>query len=109
MLIPEIIRKKRDGHALSTAEIQRFVQGVTEGEVTDAQIAAFAMASIFQDISYRERTDLTLAMRDSGKVLNWDAERLGGLSWTSTPRVVSAIRCRSCWPQFWLHVAALCP
>ena len=56
MLIPEIIRKKRDGHALSTAEIQRFVQGVTEGEVTDAQIAAFAMASIFQDISYRERT-----------------------------------------------------
>ena len=50
MLIPEIIRKKRDGHALSTAEIQRFVQGA-EGEVTDAQIAAFAMASIFQDIS----------------------------------------------------------
>ena len=44
MLIPEIIRKKRDGHALSTAEIQRFIQGVTEGEVTDAQIAAFAMA-----------------------------------------------------------------
>ena len=78
MLIPEIIRKKRDGHALTTAEIQRFIQGVTEGEVTDAQIAAFAMASIFQDISYRERTDLTLAMRDSGKVLNWDAERLGG-------------------------------
>jgi thymidine phosphorylase len=78
MLIPEIIRRKRDGHALSTAEIKRFVHGVTDGEVTDAQIAAFAMASIFQDISYRERTDLTLAMRDSGKVLNWDSERLGG-------------------------------
>ena len=96
MLIPEIIRKKRDGHALTTAEIQRFIQGVTEGEVTDAQIAAFAMASIFQDISYRERTDLTLAMRDSGKVLNWDADDWG-TCWTSTPRVVSAIRCRSCW------------
>jgi thymidine phosphorylase len=78
MLIPEIIRKKRDGASLSTAEIQRFIRGVTDGEVTDAQIAAFAMASIFQDISYRERTDLTLAMRDSGKTLKWDAERLGG-------------------------------
>ncbi|MBN30831.1 MAG: thymidine phosphorylase [Crocinitomicaceae bacterium] len=78
MLIPEIIRNKRDGHALSTAEIQRFVQGVTDEEVTDAQIAAFTMASIFQDISYRECTDLTLAIRDSGKVLKWDADRLGG-------------------------------
>ena len=78
LLIPEIIRRKRDGHALTTAEIQRFVSGVTEGEVTDAQIAAFSMASIFQDINYRERTDLTLAMRDSGRVLQWDDLNLNG-------------------------------
>lgn len=78
MLIPEIIRRKRDGHTLSTAEIQRFIEGVTSDEVTDAQIAAFSMASIFQDLSYRERTDLTLAMRDSGSVLKWDAHKMGG-------------------------------
>jgi len=78
LLIPEIIRRKRDGHALTTAEIKRFVSGITEGEVTDAQIAAFSMASIFQDINYRERTDLTLAMRDSGRVLQWDDLNLNG-------------------------------
>lgn len=78
ILIPEIIRKKRDGHALSSAEIQRFVEGVTSEEVTDAQIAAFSMACIFQDVSFQERTDLTLAMRDSGRVLRWDAQLLGG-------------------------------
>lgn len=78
ILIPEIIRKKRDGHELSKAEIYRFVEGITSEEVTDAQIAAFSMAAIFQDVSFRERTDLTLAMRDSGRVLRWDAEALGG-------------------------------
>lgn len=78
ILIPEIIRNKRDGHELSPAEIRRFVEGVTSEEVTDAQIAAFSMACIFQDLSIHERTDLTLAMRDSGTVLQWDAEALGG-------------------------------
>lgn len=78
ILIPEIIRNKRDGHELPPAEIRRFVEGVTSEEVTDAQIAAFSMACIFQDLSIQERTDLTLAMRDSGTVLQWDAEALGG-------------------------------
>ena len=78
ILIPEIIRKKRDGFALNRAEIQRFVHGVTSGEVTDAQIAALAMAAIFQDINIEERTELTLAMRDSGVVLNWDHFSLTG-------------------------------
>ena len=77
-LIPEIIRKKRDGFALSSGEIQRFIQGVTSNEVTDAQIAAFSMASIFQDLDQRERTDLTLAMRDSGAVLDWKSFNLQG-------------------------------
>ena len=54
------------------------MEGVTSEEVTDAQIAAFSMACIFQDVSFQERTDLTLAMRDSGRVLRWDAQSLGG-------------------------------
>lgn len=78
ILIPEIIRNKRDGHVLSQAEIHRFVQGVTSGEVTDAQIAAFSMAAIFQDINIEERTHLTLAMRNSGVILNWDDWSLPG-------------------------------
>ena len=47
MLIPEIIQKKRDGHALSARDIRQFIQGVTSHEVTDAQIAAFSMAAFF--------------------------------------------------------------
>ena len=78
LLIPEIIRNKRDGRVLSTEEIHRFIQGVTSGEVTDAQISALAMAAIFRDLNYRERTDFTLAMRDSGKVLEWGDLNLGG-------------------------------
>lgn len=78
ILIPEIIRKKRDGLELTSEEIRRFISGVTSEVVTDAQIAAFAMASIFQDLNSRERTDLTLAMRDSGEVLQWREWGLDG-------------------------------
>jgi thymidine phosphorylase len=78
MLIPEIIQKKRDGHALSARDIRQFIQGVTSHEVTDAQIAAFSMAAFFQDFNTQERTNLTLSMRDSGQVLDWSKEALNG-------------------------------
>ena len=41
----EIIRKKRDGHALTDNEIAAFVGGVTDGGVTEGQVAAFCMAT----------------------------------------------------------------
>ena len=41
---------------------------VTSGAVSEAQIAAFAMAVYFQDLSVQERVELTLAVRDSGRV-----------------------------------------
>jgi thymidine phosphorylase len=78
LLIPEIIRSKRDGKVLSPAEIRRFIEGVTSEEVTDAQIAAFSMAAFFQDLNLAERTELTQSMRDSGEVLQWDRFRLDG-------------------------------
>ncbi len=78
MLIPEIIQKKRDGHQLSDANIRQFIEGVTSNEVTDAQIAAFSMAAYFQDFSTKERTALTLSMRDSGQVIDWSAADLKG-------------------------------
>ena len=74
----EWIQKKRDGRELSSSEIHAFVEGVTSGEVSEAQIAAFAMAVYFQDLSVQERVELTLAVRDSGRVLAWDSQILGG-------------------------------
>lgn len=71
MLSAELIRKKRDGRALSEAEIRRLVAGITDQSVSDAQIAAFAMAVWFQGLSAAEQVALTLAMRDSGAVLRW--------------------------------------
>lgn len=67
----EIIRKKRDGGALSTAEIDFMVAGLTEGSVTEGQAAALAMAIFFQGMSAGECGALTRAMTDSGDVLDW--------------------------------------
>src|SRR5258706_434780 len=77
-LAQEIIRKKRDGAALSLAEINAFVRGITRDEVSEGQIAAFAMAVYFQGMDREERVALTCAMRDSGKVLEWKSLNLPG-------------------------------
>jgi len=74
----EIIRKKRDGHALSEAEIRFFINGVRDNGVSEGQIAALAMTIYFQDMNLEERVALTMAMRDSGTVLNWQALNLNG-------------------------------
>jgi thymidine phosphorylase len=67
----EIIRKKRDGGTLSIAEIGFLVRGLTDGSVTEGQVAAFAMAVFFKGMAMPERVALTEAMRDSGRVLDW--------------------------------------
>jgi thymidine phosphorylase len=71
MLPQEIIRRKRDGGTLSPAEIAFMVKGLTDGSVTEGQVAAFAMAVFFQGMAMAERVALTTAMRDSGRVLDW--------------------------------------
>ena len=67
----ETIRIKRDGGRIPDGEIRRFVDGITSGAVTDAQIAALAMAIYFNDMDPDEGAALALAMRDSGDVLDW--------------------------------------
>lgn len=67
----EVIARKRDGNTLSDAEIAAFIDGFTHGTVSHAQAAAFAMAVYFQDMTMPESVALTLAMRDSGDVLDW--------------------------------------
>ncbi len=72
MLPQEIIRRKREAKSLSGEDIAAFVEGVTSGDVTDAQVAALAMAVYFNGMNRDEAVALTLAMRDSGDVLRWD-------------------------------------
>ena len=72
MLPQELIRRKRDGGTLEEGEIAALVAGLTDGTVTEGQIAAFAMAVFFRGLALSERVALTRAMRDSGTVLTWD-------------------------------------
>lgn len=67
----EVILRKRNGETLSREDIARFIAGFADATVSDAQAAAFAMAVYFQDMGMDERVALTLAMRDSGTVLDW--------------------------------------
>lgn len=79
MFLPqEIIRKKRDGHALTEAEIRFFINGVRDNTISEGQIAALAMTIYFHDMSLDERVALTMAMRDSGSVLSWKSLNLNG-------------------------------
>ena len=73
MLPQEIIIKKRDGAALAAGEIAEFIAGVSSGKVSEGQIAALAMAVFLNGMNRDEAVALTLAMRDSGDVLDWDA------------------------------------
>ena len=71
MLPQEIIRKKRNGQALTTDEINNFIKGITDGSIVDAQTASLTMAIFLNKLTKEETTALTLAMRDSGDVLDW--------------------------------------
>jgi thymidine phosphorylase len=74
-LAQEVIRRKRDGHALSAEEIEWLVAGITDGSVSDAQVGALAMAIVINGMARDERVALTGAMTRSGEVLSWDLDR----------------------------------
>jgi pyrimidine-nucleoside phosphorylase len=66
----DIIIKKRDKIELTAEEIQFFVHGYTNGDIPDYQASAFAMAVMLNGMTPQETTDLTLAMANSGQVLD---------------------------------------
>ena len=70
MNILSIIANKRDKKVLSKEEIDFFVEGYTRGTITDYQAAALIMAIYINGMTYKETTDLTLAMAASGDT--WD-------------------------------------
>jgi thymidine phosphorylase len=78
MLPQEIIRKKRDGGRLSEAEIGFMIDGLTRNTISEGQVAAFAMAVFFRGLEMPERVALTVAMRNSGTVLDWKSLHLPG-------------------------------
>ncbi|MCL6637089.1 MAG: thymidine phosphorylase [Alicyclobacillus sp.] len=92
MFVPDLIRKKRLGQALSDSEIATLVEAYTRGEVLDVQMSAWAMAVCLQGMTEAETTSLTLAMAHSGQVLDLssipgikvDKHSTGGVGDTTT-------------------------
>ena len=68
----DIIRKKRDGLALSEKEIQWFIDSYVKGEIPDYQASALCMAIYFRGMNVEETTALTFAIRDSGDKLKFN-------------------------------------
>ncbi len=67
----ELLRDKRDGKALTPEELRAIAAGIGDGGLSDAQVAAFAMAVFFRGLDTTELPAFTLGMRDSGTVLDW--------------------------------------
>jgi len=74
----ELIRAKRDGARLSTEQLRFVADGIADGGLSDAQVAAFAMAVFFRGLDVDERIAFTAALRDTGTVLDWSHEDLPG-------------------------------
>ena len=75
MNIQEIIETKRDKHKLSKQQIEYFVKNYTSGDITDYQASALIMAIYINGMDEEETTNLTLAMANSGDIL--DLSELG--------------------------------
>src|SRR6266403_770507 len=71
MHFPSLIEKKRDGHALTTKEINNLVEDFVVGDVPDYQMSALAMAVFFRGMTSAETHHLTEAMMQSGRVLRY--------------------------------------
>lgn len=66
----DLIKKKRDGNILSTEEIYQMIADYTADKIPDYQMAAMAMAIYFQGMNKQETTALTLAMAESGQIMD---------------------------------------
>lgn len=67
----QIIATKRDGKALSDAEISEFIDGVCDGSWADYQISALVMAMFIRGLNKREQYSITGAMLRSGTIMDF--------------------------------------
>ena len=70
-----IIAKLRRGEVPDEGDLTWFAMGLADGRVSDAQAGAFAMGVCLSGLGQGGRVALTRAMRDSGRVLHWQADR----------------------------------
>ena len=70
MRMYDIILKKREGDALSKTEIDFFIEGYTKGDIPDYQVSALLMAIMFKGMTKEEIANLTMAMAQSGDMLD---------------------------------------
>lgn len=73
MNIVEIIRKKRNGSALSSDELKYIIDGYVRGTVPDYQLSAFLMATFFRGMTKEETAEFTRLMLHSGDVIDLSA------------------------------------
>lgn len=92
MRMVDLIEKKRDGQALTKAELEFMIEGYTKGTIPDYQMSAFLMAVYYEDMTDEEITTLTLAMANSGEIVDLssiegikvDKHSTGGVGDTTT-------------------------
>ena len=78
MLFTDVIRRKRDGGELGDEDISLFVNGLADESIAAEQVSALAMAIYLNSMSFDETSKLTIAMANSGTVLDWSNEALDG-------------------------------
>lgn len=101
MNILSIIEKKKAGQKLSPSEIHFFVNGAANGSIPDYQLSALLMAICLKGMDEEETYQLTLAIKNSGEVLDLsfagsltvDKHSTGGVSDTVTPVLIAVLAC----------------
>jgi len=71
MIPAEVIKTKRNGDAISESDLKKFVEGYTEGKISDAQMSALFMAIYFSGMNNEEIFSLVKLMLDSGQKMDF--------------------------------------